>query len=666
MRKHKIMALLLIAVLVLSGCVSQNGNKATSEIPEETTQLSISELTPANDYYGYINAKELMELDLKPGDTANGPIRQMSEKNEETLNNLIDDIAKSSANYPAGSNGQLIRDLYNLTTDFCNENPEKDKSDEELIAGLLERTNAVNNMEEMVAWWSELYTVYNISSVFASEVTPDIYQNDRYVLVVSANPVCDLESLLDSDSNAAAIRDTLKERLCLAGLDATVAKDRATNIIYMLNEIAGQSTFQDEDEKADITKNYVYYSKDEIMDHLSNVSYEQICSMLGFTGRTPDELSIPDITQFYFIESTFNDEHLQEWKDITTCVVLSDDYGFFPNKYRSGKADKERADKIAREVIKVKLENQLAEEYLEKCYDKRKTDVAARICNELKEEYYSLIGQADWMSEEGKAYCKRKLDYIEFYIGGPEEGHPIDPRDADLIKDTALQTCMALDTHQSQKNRDKFFQKVKTNYFEEMTPTTINAAYGPQFNAIIIPAAFMGIETLNPDMPYEWNLGRLGSVIGHEISHGFDSEGIRFDEHGNFRPDAMPQEDIDAFKELQDNAIAYYDTFTVLGSHVSGQKTLAENLADISGVQACLSIAKTPEKQKMVLEAYANLWSELQEDTFAKDLLAADTHSPARIRVNAVVALFDCFYEIYGVGENDPMYVAPEDRVRRW
>ena len=139
-----------------------------------------------------------------------------------------------------------------------------------------------------------------------------------------------------------------------------------------------------------------------------------------------------------------------------------------------------------------------------------------------------------------------------------------------------------------------------------------------------------------------------------------------YDANGNFRPDAMPKEDIDAFREIQQKAVEYYNGFKVLGSHVNGKNTLGENLADISGLQCMLSIAENEEDKKIILESYARLWKKLISDTYAKELLEDDVHSPAGVRVNAVVACFDEYYTIYDVKEGDDMYVAPEDRVKRW
>ena len=128
----------------------------------------------------------------------------------------------------------------------------------------------------------------------------------------------------------------------------------------------------------------------------------------------------------------------------------------------------------------------------------------------------------------------------------------------------------------------------------------------------------------------------------------------------------MPEEDIRAFKELQEKAIEYYNGFTVLSAHVKGKLTLGENLADISGVQCMLALAGSREEQKKFFESYAEYWKKLTLDTYAKDLLKVDEHAPSSVRVNAVVACFDEYYDIYDVTEGDPMYIAPENRIRRW
>ena len=254
---------------------------------------------------------------------------------------------------------------------------------------------------------------------------------------------------------------------------------------------------------------------------------------------------------------------------------------------------------------------------------------------------------------------------MTFFIGCGEKREP-DPEEGKLFKDTLLQTMYSFSAYEMQKNFDSLFEENVYNGFDDMSPITVNACYVDETNSIVITAAIINDRVFNPDADYAWNLGAIGSIIGHEISHAFDSCGVLYDSHGNYSPNAMSESDINAFEEMQQMAIEYYDSFTVLGSHVDGKLTLAENFADISGIQCVLAIAGDLESQKIALESYAGVWSALTSDTYAKELLETDPHSPSNIRVNAVVACFDVFYEIYDVKEGDPMYVDPDKRVRRW
>ena len=287
------------------------------------------------------------------------------------------------------------------------------------------------------------------------------------------------------------------------------------------------------------------------------------------------------------------------------------------------------------------------------------------MCSDMVAEYHDLINGADWLTDGGKSFLTEKLDHMEFFIGGGEP-HETDPADAELIGSTLLQTAYNYDRDSKQKEFADLFIEKPVNGFDSMSPATVNACYIPKENIIVIPAAVLNKRMFDEDADYAWNLGAIGTIIGHEISHAFDSNGVKFDAYGNYRPDAMPEEDVKAFKAMQEKAIAYYNSFKVLGSHVDGKLTIGENLADISGLHCALSIAGDPENQKKVFESNANMRKMLLTDIVAKDDLITDVHSPESVRVNAVVPLFDEFYEIYDVKESDPMYVAPENRIRRW
>ncbi|MCR4648632.1 MAG: M13 family metallopeptidase [Lachnospiraceae bacterium] len=665
MKKGRIAALLLIPALLLAGCSGTSAG-GTIQIAEGETEFHISDITPASDFYGYVNAETLMGLELEPGKNYAGVTADMVKNTSEQLDGLIEEIVTSKKDYPGGSNEQLIREAYNLMIAFYNGDETKDKSDEAVISGLIERTNKISDMDELIEYWGELSSDYNVCIPFESAVTTDIYNTKRNILMVKTYLAASLEEVSSSPIKAGIERDNFKAVLCLSGMDEPVAREKATNMVLMYSAIAGKCEFEEEDEvDKDFTKNYVYFTKDEVSERLSNLSYERLCKMLGYEDRLPEELCIPEIDEFVAIEETFDNDHLEQWKDHTIVMILTDTTGYFPRKYNTKEIKANKADENAKKAIKNVMEDQISEIYVARYEDSRKVELATEICNDLKEEYYELIKQADWMSDEGKAYCRNKLDNMIFNIGSdnPKE---VDEKQADLIGETIYQTYLNFCKKEKAEHKKTLFDTPVREGFSSMSPITINACYVPTLNCIVIPTAYMADENLDFSKSYEWNLGHLGSTIGHEISHGFDSQGIMFDGLGNYVPEAMPSEDRQAFEELQEKAVKYYSTFTFFGSHVNGKITLTENFADISGLQACLEIAETPDKQKEVLEAYAQSYADIYTDEWLKDQIATDEHSPNNIRVNAVVSIFDCFYEIYDVKEGDEMYVAPEDRIRRW
>lgn len=202
-----------------------------------------------------------------------------------------------------------------------------------------------------------------------------------------------------------------------------------------------------------------------------------------------------------------------------------------------------------------------------------------------------------------------------------------------------------------------------------MMPQTINAAYNPLYNDINFPLAIMLLPVMYDETkPYEANLGAIGYVIGHEISHAFDSSGSQYDEKGNVR-NWWTDEDKSAFLALCQDAVDYYDGQEAApGIAVNGILTLGENIADLGAMSVVLDIASKTEDfdYKAMFEAFAEVWRVVSTREYALDQTMTDVHAPASVRVNRVLQAFYQFYEVYGITEGDGMWVAPENRVSIW
>jgi len=196
----------------------------------------------------------------------------------------------------------------------------------------------------------------------------------------------------------------------------------------------------------------------------------------------------------------------------------------------------------------------------------------------------------------------------------------------------------------------------------------INACYNPSTNNITITAAISSGTCFDLNWDYYTNLGNLGATIAHEMGHAFDSNCIVFDPYGVYNPSWIAAEDVEKLTERNAQAIDYFENnFTVFGVyHVNGKKTLGENYADLGGMECLVLLTSNAEQRRRMFESYAASWCEKSVASSILTQLEYDEHSPAVIRVNAILASIDEFYDTYDVTPEDGMYIAPENRISRW
>lgn len=648
-----------------TGTVGQAGPGAAAQDADD--EHYIETLTPANDYYGYINAKDLMNMSIKPGNTSSGTLSIIGDETKERLKEIINDIANSNEQFPKGSHEQAIHDMYWLVYDRLTEVRDDDAEDTVFMDAIIDKIYSVENVNELFDMWHELRMDYGLQPFYVSGITPDLYDTDRTIMWFSYNTIADLEEIRESQVKAVHIRDDLAGQLRFLGLSTDEAKERAGNIILAYYEIAGSSDMGIINGDKEEYEYFNILSREECSGLLKHFTYEQLIGTFGLEGELPERVVVYDPEQMSAVDELMDEEHLQVWQDITFLQLIGAHTVMFPDKYRMADVSLEMpVDEMVFTVLNTYLNEAIADIYAEKYFTEEKRRSVQKMCDDIVLAYHSMINNAGWLSAEGKAYLSDKLDNIEFNIGWSGERIGLEEVFEEISDHTLLQAVFMIDRAVAMENIAKYGKPDKSSAFSVMPASTVNACYRPQHNDVVITAAILNPLVFDENAEYARNLGAIGAVIGHEISHGFDDKGVLYDAKGNFRPDAMPQADIDGFKKIQDKAVDYYGRFTVLNSHVNGKQTLGENLADISGLQCMLSIAGTKEEQKIVFENYARLWKTLVTDTSVKDQLDADPHSPAVIRVNAAVSCFDEYYDIYDVKEGDEMYVAPEDRIRRW
>jgi len=289
--------------------------------------------------------------------------------------------------------------------------------------------------------------------------------------------------------------------------------------------------------------------------------------------------------------------------------------------------------------------------------------------------YRESLSKVEWMTPATRKAAQDKLSSFKVKIGYPDAWRGY--KGLEVKRGDAVGNLLRVSRFLYGRDMAEAGKPVDRKRWH-MTPQTVNAYYDPTANEIVFPAAILQPPFFDIKADDAFNYGAIGAVIGHEISHGFDDEGRRFDGQGRLR-DWWTPADEKAFLERAERLITQYDAYEALpGKKVNGKLTLGENIADLAGVAMALRAyhlslgeSQAPEIEGMsgderFFMGYARVWRNKDREERALSKLSTDPHSPARFRVNGVVINVDSFYTTFDVKPGDQLYRKPEDRVRIW
>jgi putative endopeptidase len=303
---------------------------------------------------------------------------------------------------------------------------------------------------------------------------------------------------------------------------------------------------------------------------------------------------------------------------------------------------------------------------------KRVNDMVSNLMAAYKER----INSRDWMSPETKKMALVKLDKITRKLGYTDKWK--DYSSLEIKRDSYLANFLRANEYETKRNIAKYGKPVDVTEWG-MTPSTINAYYNPTMNEIVFPAGIMQFPFFNPDADDAVNYGAMGSVIGHEITHGFDDEGSQFDAEGNLK-NWWTEEDKKKFEAKTKILVTQFNSYVVIDStHVNGELTLGENIADLGGLTISYYALKhsligkpVPAKidgftaEQRFFLSWAQGWRTNMRPEYLKKMVRTNNHSPAMTRVSGPLSNMKEFYEAFGVKEGDKMYRKPDDRAEIW
>jgi putative endopeptidase len=426
---------------------------------------------------------------------------------------------------------------------------------------------------------------------------------------------------------------------------------------------------------------YNVYTLDTLEQLYSNVDVPKMLDTIGVSGQ--DKYIVMDVEQAKKINSLLVEDNLQALKDYSTFVLLNDIAQYSTSGYAKlwdnmknslyGITESWGDEKTWKDLTQDLLPWDFGTMYVEEHFSAEDKEAVEEIIEQILKEYEVIIDRQDWMSEATKSKAKRKLETMNVKIGYPDEW----PAAKDMMQVTPISEGGSLLSNLLESMQvaiDDSLNRLGNTVDKsewDFTPQTVNAMYDPLNNEIVLPAAMLQAPFYDSDNTYGANMGGIGFVIAHEVSHAFDSSGALYDEYGNYNI-WWTDEELAKYDELSQSIIDYYNNYEMMGVNVNGELTLMENIADLGAVTCITSIlgdGTTAESASALDEAFGQMtydWASEDTVSYMMYLLNTDTHSPNKIRVNAVLSSCDAFYKIYDIKESDKMYVAPEDRVGIW
>ncbi|SET51581.1 M13 family metallopeptidase [Lacrimispora sphenoides] len=678
------LAAILVLSLLLTGC-----RKKIETPPEQTAAQPVNVQGEAgsaasdesavvrleDDYYDHVDRKILDQVEIPKDSSGWSYFYQLEKDSYEVLEGVLEEAVKNRKQAKPGSLEQKIADLYLTALDMKG----REKAGFGQLKPYLDELNNASDIDGYLKAVGNIYGDLGVNSILTVQWMEDMKDSSRYALYVDGADLGPGKETLEDKTQAKLMdryQDYIRSTLEYTGMSREEAEKAAADIMALQKDLAASALPLSQQNDPDII--YNPYSMKDLKGLLPEGAADSYLSSAGLTDV--DTLVVTQKAQMVKIGKYLTNDHLPVLKNYSIFSLVNDFAPYLTpeirdnyqdwNNTQNGIKERKTDQKLASERTQNMLGFEFGRLYVEKRFSKEDKTAIEEMVRHILENYKKQIMGLDWMGEETKSAAIKKLDNMTLKIGYPDKW-PNDYAKATITPvekgGNLINNVISLTKAQNAVNREKVRKPVdKTEW--GMTPQTVNAYYNPTGNEIVFPAAILQAPFYDADKDYASNLGGIGTVIAHEVSHAFDSSGSLYDENGNYHV-WWTSEDRAKFEQLADQVVAYYDGQEgYKGRHVNGAQTLNENIADL-GSMACITsiVGDDAESLKLVFEQFATIWAAKYTPESMIRRLNTDVHSPAKVRVNAVLSATDAFYKAYPeIKEGDAMYVAPQKRVKIW
>lgn len=653
------------------------------------TEFMDTSVAPGDDFFRYNNGTWLDTHEIPADRPKDGGMYTLRDEAEKNVREIIEKIA-------ADEPGSRIGALFNSFMDT--EKIHKDGV-EPLLAEVRPIIEATGKTEllDVVAEADRA----GIGSPFGWYTSIDAKNPEKYVVYLAQAGLGLPDESYYREEKYAGIRsayvDFIQRMFELTGLAepfGMTAETAAHTIMKFETDLAQHHW--DKVTLRDANKRYNPVAAADLNTEFPGFDYTRWIEGLGSSVQKFGTVIVGQPSYFEAVSKIWETEPIEAWKlylvwkNISArAAYLNDEivnanFDFY-GKTLSGTEELRDRWKRGVGVIEGNLGEELGKEYVAVHFPPEHKAKMLKLVDNLLEAYRQSISTLDWMTDETRERALEKLEKFVTKIGYPDEWR--DYSALELVEGDLLENLRRSSLFEHNFQLDRIGQPVDKHEWL-MSPQTVNAYYMPPANEIVFPAAILQPPYFDPDADDATNYGGIGAVIGHEIGHGFDDQGSKYDGTGALN-NWWTDKDREEFSKRTSALVDQYNQYTPTGLDpenfkVNGELTLGENIGDLGGLSIALrayeialsqqgidSLADAPVVDgftgiQRLFIAWAQGWRTKSRPQNAQMMLSVDPHSPDEFRVNGVVRNIDEFYEAFGVTEGNQLYLSPEERVKIW
>ena len=643
---------------------------------------------PQDDLFGHVNGRWLADYEIPADRATDGAFRTLFDRAEEQVRDLITQAAGS--NRAPDTDEQRIGDLY---ASFIDE----DTVARVGLAPLHEELKAIDDAPDTTALAEVVGRLQRagVGGGAGLYVDTDSKDSSRYLLHVSQSGLGLPDEAYYRDEQHAEILAAYPRHIAamfalVYGGSSDDHADTAARIVALESKLAAAHWDVVKRRDADLTYNLRKLA--DLPDEAPGFDWSGWVQALGSSTDAAAELVVRQPDYLTAFAALWASEDIEDWRRwlrwrviharaaVLTDDVVAEDFAFYGRTLTGAEQNRDRW-KRGVAFVGILMGDAVGRLYVERYFPPEAKARMDDLVDNLRKAYQVSIESLDWMTPETRQRALAKLDKFTAKIGYPKRWRDYSTLRADradlygnFLRGNAVNYDRELAKLGSPVDRDEWF----------MTPQTVNAYYNPGMNEIVFPAAILQPPFFDAQADDAANYGGIGAVIGHEIGHGFDDQGAKYDGDGNL-VDWWTDDDRAEFGARTKALIEQYDAFIPRqlsaqpGSpHVQGAFTVGENIGDLGGLSIALlayQLSLNGEQPPIidglsglqrVLFGWAQVWRTKSRDAEAIRRLATDPHSPPEFRCNGVVRNVDAFYQAFDVAQSDALYLDPAQRVRIW